>query len=51
MNELNIDDLIAGGVIKPPRKKSAELVELPQPPGSVSDEAMEKVWHEEREDR
>jgi hypothetical protein len=51
MNEPNIDDLVAAGVIKPPRKRNSETVEMPQPPGSVSDEAMEKVWREERESR
>jgi hypothetical protein len=51
MDEPNMDDLVAGGVSKPLRKKNAKPVELPQPSGNVSDEAMEKVWREEREDR
>jgi hypothetical protein len=51
MDEPNIDDLIARGVIKAPRKKPAEAIVLPHPSGRVSDHAMGKVWREEREDR
>jgi hypothetical protein len=50
MDEPDIDYLIASGVMKPPRKKRAEPVEPPQSPGNVSDEVMDKVWREERED-
>jgi len=36
MDEPKIDDLIARGVIKTPRKKPAKPIELPQPSASVS---------------
>jgi hypothetical protein len=49
MDELEIGDL-PPGVIKP-RKKRGEPGELPEPAGNVSDEVMEKIWREEREDR
>lgn len=51
MDEPKIDDLIARGVIKTPRKKRAKPIELPQPSASVSDKAMEEVWRGERRDR
>jgi hypothetical protein len=51
MDEANMDDLLAGGAMKPPRKKHVEPVQPPQPPGSVSDQVMDKIWREEREDR
>ena len=37
--------LVARGVLAPPLKKR------PEPPGNVSDKAMEQVWREERERR
>jgi prevent-host-death family protein len=41
--------LIARGVLLPPRKKRRSS--LPAPAGNVSDEAMERIWREERENR
>lgn len=43
--------LVARGVLAPPLKKRPALVTWPQPPGNVSDEVMEHVWRDEREDR
>jgi len=43
--------LVARGVLAPPLKKRPALVNWPQPPGNVSDEVMEQVWRDEREDR
>jgi prevent-host-death family protein len=43
--------LIARGVLSPPLKPRSGSVSWPQPPGSVSDEAMKQVWREERERR
>ena len=42
--------LVARGVLTPPLKKRSSAA-WPQPPGNVSDEAMEQVWREEREGR
>ena len=42
--------LIARGVLRPPRKKRARRT-WPEPPGNVSDEVMRQIWREEREDR
>ena len=41
--------LIARGVLTPPLKRRP--ASWPEPAGYVSDEAMEQVWREEREDR
>jgi prevent-host-death family protein len=41
--------LIARGVLVPPKKKQRSR--LPPPAGNVSDEVMERIWREEREDR
>lgn len=41
--------LVARGVLAPPLKKRS--ASWPEPPGNVSDEAMEQVWREEREGR
>ena len=41
--------LIARGVLVPPKKKRRSP--LPPPAGNVSDEVMERIWREEREDR
>jgi prevent-host-death family protein len=41
--------LIARGILVPPKKKLRSP--LPPPAGNVSDEVMERVWREEREDR
>jgi antitoxin (DNA-binding transcriptional repressor) of toxin-antitoxin stability system len=43
--------LIAAGVLGPPRKKWRRHRSWPQPPGNVSDDTMQRVWAEEREDR
>jgi prevent-host-death family protein len=40
--------LVARGVLTPPLKRRPSSVSWPEPPGSVSDEAMEQVWREER---
>src|SRR5713226_74949 len=40
--------LIARGVLTPPLKKRPASVSWPEPPGNVSDEAMDQVWREER---
>jgi prevent-host-death family protein len=43
--------LVARGLLSPPLKKRRSPAVWPEPPGSVSDEIMEKVWREERENR
>jgi antitoxin (DNA-binding transcriptional repressor) of toxin-antitoxin stability system len=43
--------LIARGVLTPPLKKRPASGPWPEPPGNVSDEVMEQVWREERENR
>jgi prevent-host-death family protein len=43
--------LVARGVLMPPLKKRPASVSWPEPPGNVSDKAMEQVWGEERESR
>jgi prevent-host-death family protein len=43
--------LIARGILTPPLKKQRSPVSWPNPPGNISDEVMEKLWQEEREDR
>jgi prevent-host-death family protein len=43
--------LIARGVLTPPLKRRSSPVSWPNPPGNVSDEVIEQVWREEREDR
>ncbi len=43
--------LVARGVLTPPLKKRPATVSWPEPPGRVSDEVMERVWREERENR
>jgi len=43
--------LVARGVLTPPLKRRPSSVSWPQPPGNVSEKAMEKVWREERESR
>jgi prevent-host-death family protein len=42
--------LIVRGVLNPPLKRRPASA-LPKPAGNVSDEAMERVWREEREGR
>jgi len=43
--------LAARGVLTPPLKRRPASVSWPEPPGGVSDEAMEQVFREERENR
>jgi prevent-host-death family protein len=43
--------LVARGVFAPPLKKRSASRSWPEPPGNVSDKAMEQVWREERESR
>ena len=41
--------LVARGILVPPKKRLRSP--LPAPAGNVSDEVMEKIWREERENR
>jgi antitoxin (DNA-binding transcriptional repressor) of toxin-antitoxin stability system len=41
--------LIVRGLLVPPKKKRRSP--LPPPAGNVSDEVMERIWREERENR
>ena len=43
--------LVARGVLTPPLKKRSASVSWPVPPGNVSDEVIEQLRQEEREDR
>jgi prevent-host-death family protein len=43
--------LIARGILTPPLKKLSSPVSWPEPPGNISDEIMEQVWQQERENR
>ena len=43
--------LVARGVLTPPSKKRSATGSWPKPPGHVSDEVMQQLWREEREDR
>jgi prevent-host-death family protein len=43
--------LVARGILTPPLKKRPASVSWPEPPGDISDEVMEQVWREERENR
>jgi prevent-host-death family protein len=43
--------LVARGVLTPPLKKRSGSVSWPVPPGNVSDEVIEQLRQEEREDR
>jgi prevent-host-death family protein len=43
--------LVARGILSPPLKKRPVSASWPEPPGNVSDKAMEQVWREEREGR
>jgi len=43
--------LVARGVLTPPLKKRNSPVSWPQPPGTISDEVIERLWREERENR
>ncbi|MGA3318903.1 MAG: type II toxin-antitoxin system prevent-host-death family antitoxin [Candidatus Korobacteraceae bacterium] len=43
--------LVARGVLTPPLKKRSASGSWPVPPGNVSDEVIEQLQQEEREDR
>jgi prevent-host-death family protein len=43
--------LVARGILIPPLKKRSASTRWPEPPGNVSDEAMDRVWREERDSR
>ncbi len=43
--------LVARGILAPPLKRRPASVSWPEPPGNVTDDAMEQVWREEREGR
>lgn len=43
--------LVARGILTPPLKKRPPSDRWPEPPGNVSDEAMDRVWREERDNR
>ena len=40
--------LIEDCVLTPPLKERFTTVSLPKPPGNISDDAVERVWREER---
>jgi prevent-host-death family protein len=42
--------LVARGILTLPLKRPASIA-WPQPPGDISDDVMEQVWREERENR
>jgi prevent-host-death family protein len=44
-------NLAARGVLTPPLKRRPAFVSWPEPPGNVSDEAIQKILREERESR
>ena len=43
--------LVARGVLTPPLKKRSSPVAWPQPPGTIPDEVIDRLWREERESR
>lgn len=43
--------LVARGVLTPPLKRMHSSASWPEPPGNVSDNVMERVWRQERDDR
>jgi prevent-host-death family protein len=43
--------LVARGVLTPPLKKRSISTRWPEPPGNVMDDAMDRVWGEERDGR
>ena len=46
--EERVKQLIARGVMTPPRKKRASGARWTIPQGKISDEVMEEVWRQER---
>jgi hypothetical protein len=51
MNPANVDELFARVVLTPPSKKRTSPVSGPEPPGSIADGTIERIWREERERR
>jgi prevent-host-death family protein len=43
--------LVARGVLAPPLKQRSSPVSWPQPPGTIPDEVIQRLWREERENR
>ena len=43
--------LVARGILTAPLRKRPVSVSWPQPPGDISDEVIEQLWREERENR
>ena len=43
--------LVARGVLMPPLQQRSSPVSWPNPPGTISDEVIERLWREEREKR
>lgn len=43
--------LIARGVLMPPLRKRSSPVSWPEPPGTMPDEVIKRVWREGRENR
>ena len=43
--------LVARGVLTPPLQRRSSPVSWPNPPGTISDEVIERLWQEERENR
>jgi prevent-host-death family protein len=43
--------LVARGVLMPPLHQRSSPVSWPNPPGTISDEVIERLWREEREKR
>jgi prevent-host-death family protein len=44
-------ELVARGILTPPLKRRSSPVSWPKPPGAISDEVIERLWREERENR
>jgi prevent-host-death family protein len=43
--------LIARGVLTPPLQQRSSPASWPEPPGTISDEVIERLWQEEWENR
>jgi prevent-host-death family protein len=43
--------LVARGILTLPLNKRSTSIAWPEPPGDISDDVMEQVWREERENR
>ena len=48
---MKIEELVARGILTPPLKKRPPSDRWPELPGNVSDETMDRVWREERDNR